>query len=158
MEADVVIRGAAPEDAAQVAELKLLWSPPVIEPKEWERALFAHDLRQWIAAEPDARVCFVAAVGEQLVGMAWLVVFERAPDYDARRRLTGDVQSVFVRPEFRSRGVAQRLVEAALAAADERGVLRVTVSANADAAPMYLRAGFAEEPTLLERRVGHPDS
>lgn len=156
MEPDVAIRAATAEDAAQLAELKLLWSPPDVEPKDCERAMFAHDLRSWIEAAPDARICTVAAIGDQLVGMAWLVVFERAPDYDARRRLTGDVQSVFVRPAHRGHGIAGELVRALLGAADDRGVLRVTVSANVDAAPVYLRAGFRDAPMLLERRRERP--
>ncbi|OII43236.1 GNAT family N-acetyltransferase [Plantibacter sp. MMLR14_011] len=153
MEPEVVIRVATPADAAGLAELKLLMSPPAAPLADWERALFAHDLVSWIAVDPDSRVCLVAEVDDQLVGMAWLVVFSRAPNIGALRRLTGDVQSVFVRPEFRGRGIAGRLIDGLLDAARARDIGRVSVSANEGAAPGYLRAGFERAPLLLEWRA-----
>ncbi|WP_285038046.1 GNAT family N-acetyltransferase [Plantibacter sp. lyk4-40-MEA-4] len=153
MEPEVEIRVATPADAAGLAELKLLMSPPAAPLADWERALFAHDLVSWIAVDPDSRVCLVAVVDDRVVGMAWLVVFSRAPNIGALRRLTGDVQSVFVRPEFRGRGIAGRLIDGLLDAARARDIGRVSVSANEDAAPVYLRAGFERAPLLLEWRA-----
>jgi GNAT superfamily N-acetyltransferase len=148
MEPEVEIRVATPADAAGLAELKLAMSPPAAPLADWERALFAHDLVSWIAVDPDSRVCLVAVVDDQVVGMAWLVVFSRAPTIGALRRLTGDVQSVFVRPEFRG-----RLVDGLLDAARARDIGRVSVSSNADGASVYRRAGFEDAPLLLEWRA-----
>ncbi|WP_167993392.1 GNAT family N-acetyltransferase [Arthrobacter pigmenti] len=101
-------------------------------------------------------MCRVAEVDSRLVGMAWLVIFERVPDIHDRHRLTGDIQSVFVRPEHRRRGIGAALVRSLVDVADERGVPRVTVSANASAASMYEAEGFAPAPYLFERRAGRP--
>lgn len=152
MSIEAVIRRASVDDAAQVAAVKLQWAPPPSAPTDAEREEFAHHLGTWLGADADSRICMVAELDGALVGMAWLVIFERAPDFGARRRLTGDVQSVFVLPQHRGTGLGAGLVDALVAVADERGVHRVTVSANAGAAPLYRRAGFADAPLLLERR------
>lgn len=152
MSIEAVIRRASVDDAAQVAALKLLWAPPPSAPMAAEREEFARHLGTWLGSDADSRICMVAELDGALVGMAWLVVFERAPDFGARRRLTGDVQSVFVLPEYRGTGLGARLVDALIAVADERGVHRVTVSSTAGAVSLYRRAGFADAPLLLERR------
>lgn len=156
MSTNVEIRRASVDDAAQVAALKLLWAPPPGTPTAAEREEFARHLGMWFGADTDSRICMVAELDGALVGMAWLVIFERAPDFGARRRLTGDVQSVFVLPEHRRAGLGGRLVDALVAVADERGVHRVTVSSNTGAAPVYRRAGFVDAPLLLERRSTPP--
>lgn len=149
------VRIARAADVPRVAGLKVAWSNVPTDPTDAGRVEYIAVLERWMREHDDTVVCAVAERGEDLVGMAWLVVFERAPDLHAHRRLSGDVQSVYVLPEHRSRGIGRRLVRALLEAADARGVGRVTVSANADAAPMYRSLGFDTSPLLLERR--HPD-
>lgn len=84
--------------------------------------------------------------------MAWLVIYERVPDIHNRTRLTGDLQSVYVTSAHRRRGIGTALLESLTAAADARGISRVTVAANDKALPLYAEAGFQPSPLLLERR------
>lgn len=101
----------------------------------------------------------IARVAEhrgEIVGMAWLVVFDRVPNIDQLVRKTGDIQSVFVLPSFRRAGVGRALVDALLAEADTQGIDRVTVSGNQAAAALYASAGFRADEFLRVRR--RPDS
>ncbi|WP_322411017.1 GNAT family N-acetyltransferase [Microbacterium invictum] len=145
------IRIADPHDAIQLAILKESWSNLDCPATEAELAEFAEELRRWMQERNDAVTCAVAELDGILIGMAWLVVFERVPDIYDTRRLTGDIQSVFVQQGHRSRGIGKQLVRALTATADALGIPQITVSANAPSAPMYEALGFRETPLLLER-------
>jgi GNAT superfamily N-acetyltransferase len=82
---------------------------------------------------------------------AWAQLSRPVPDFHDRTRLTGDIQSVYVFPQHRQLGTGSALVRSLIDAADERGVPRVTVSANAAAASIYLAECFVTAPYLLER-------
>ena len=99
-------------------------------------------------------VCMVASVGGQVVGMAWLAVFHRAPNTGDLVRLSGDVQSVFVLPSHRGRGIGQAMMQALVDEADARGIRRVTVSSSSKARPVYERVGFRVPERLLQRELG----
>ncbi|WP_267278412.1 GNAT family N-acetyltransferase [Arthrobacter sp. CDRTa11] len=151
MEDNVIVRSAQPEDVPGLAALKEAWAQLSHPVSESERREFAEDLAAWMRSQGQALLCHVAEADGQLVGMAWLVLFERVPDIHDRTRLTGDIQSVYVLPQHRQRGIGRALVRSLIDAADERGVPRVTVSANAAAAAMYSAEGFGTARYLLER-------
>ncbi|MGX9899554.1 N-acetyltransferase family protein [Arthrobacter sp. SA17] len=147
----MIVRSAQPEDVARLAALKEAWALLPRPVPESELREFAEDLAAWIRSQGQSLECHVAEIDGELVGMAWLVLFERVPDIHDRTRLTGDIQSVYVLPKHRQQGIGSALVRSLIDAADERGVPRVTVSANAAAAEMYSAAGFVTAPYLLER-------
>jgi GNAT superfamily N-acetyltransferase len=148
---NMIVRSAQPEDVARLAALKEAWAQLSRPASESERREFAEDLAAWMRSQGQALVCHVAEIDGELVGMAWLVLFERVPDIHDRTRLTGDIQSVYVLPQHRQQGIGSALVRSLTDAADERGVPRVTVSANAAATAMYSAEGFVASPHLLER-------
>ena len=154
----VVVREATRDDAAALAVLKVTWSgrPGPAAPDELHS--FSSDLSSWMGAQGDSLIARVAEHAGALVGMAWLVVFDRVPDIDDRSRRTGDIQSVFVLPDHRRRGVGSALIASLLREADERRIPRVTVSANTAAAQLYEKAGFRAPQLLLERRLERPDA
>lgn len=146
------IREPVPEDLDGLADLKILWSgaddvAPV------DRRAYRDDLVAWTGRMGDAVACRVAVVEGAVVGMAWLVVFERVPDLADRRRRTADVQSVFVLPDHRGRGIGRALIDALLVEVDRRGIARTTVHSSATAIALYERAGFRASRDLLERRA-----
>ena len=147
----MIVRSAQPDDVAGLAALKEAWAQLSRPVSESERREFAEDLAAWMRSQGQALECHVAEIDGELVGMAWLVLFERVPDIHDRTRLTGDIQSVYVLPQYRQQGIGSALVRSLTDAADERGVLRVTVSANAAAAAMYSATGFVTAPYLFER-------
>lgn len=61
-----------------------------------------------------------------------------------------------VRSDWRGRGLGRSLLEATLAEADARGVLRVELSVHSDnprAIALYIRNGFIEEGRKLGARI-----
>ena len=127
--------GAA--DVAALAELR------GIEPDKI--AVFA----AWVAAHADTHLPFVAEVDGYVVGSAWLLVAERVPSNESPDRRYGDVQSVMVREEHRSRGIGAALMAAILAEARTRNLVHVTVHSGRRAVDFYLRNGFSHHRQLL---------
>jgi GNAT superfamily N-acetyltransferase len=82
---------------------------------------------------------FVAFDDDQPVGSAVLVEY----DMEIRRDLTPWLAGVYVQPDFRSRGVASRLVEAAMNAAQELGVETLYLYTRS-AVGLYQRLGWKE--------------
>lgn len=147
----MIVRSAQSQDVMRLAALKEAWAQLSRPVSESEQREFAEDLAGWMRSQGQALECRVAEIDGELVGMAWLVLFERVPDIHDRTRLTGDIQSVYVLPQHRQRGIGRAPVRSLIDAADERGVPRVTVSANAAAASIYSAEGFVTAPYLLER-------
>ena len=153
MDTTVRIRLAGADDASELARLKESWADLADPATEAELTAFAGELRRWMLERGDAVTCAVAESDGVLIGMAWLVVFERVPNIRDTRRRTGDIQSVFVHRNHRSHGIGTGLVRALTAKADHLGIPRITVSASAAAASMYDALGFEPTPLLLERKA-----
>src|SRR5687768_2933631 len=100
MESGFVVRSADERDIDQLAALRWVWALPN-EPAEPEPLRdFTVWLADWMTAHRDDVLCKIAVAGGELVGMAWLAIYERVPNPNQRRRRTGDVQSVFVLPQY----------------------------------------------------------
>ncbi len=134
---------------------RLLWLDTVgEEPSPESVDAFTSELERWWAGHRQSHVAFVARVAEPvIVGMAWVALLPRVPRPGATQRLSADVQSVFVLPEHRGRGIGSALVEAAAEHAAQLGALRVTVQSGRRAVPVYERLGFAPSRQLLQRTV-----
>lgn len=150
---DVVIRASRPTDMPAVADLRWRWSVteggamPAASPEAYRTAMTA-----FAAAHPDSHRCVVAERDGRLLGMAWLGLVARPPTPDRpARRLTADVQTVYVHPDLRGLGVAGRLVTALLDAADELGVERTSVHSSVAGESLYRRLGFGDARLLLQR-------
>lgn len=124
-------------DVAALAELR------DIEPDKLEA------YADWVAAHAETHLPFVAEVDGYVVGSAWLLVAERVPGNGSLDRRYGDVQSVMVRQEHRSRGVGAALMAAILAEARTRDLVHVTVHSGRRAVDFYLRNGFGHHRQLL---------
>ena len=96
---------ASVEDIAGLA--RLLWlDTRGEEPEPRSVDAFAADLAEWWTDRYGSHLAFVARVGRaEIVGMAWVALVPRVPRPGATSRLSADIQSVFVMPEHRGRGV-----------------------------------------------------
>ena len=100
----------------------------------------------------------VAELDGAIVGMAWLAFAPRVPSPRALDRRNGDVQSVYVWPDARGRGVGGRLVdaiveEARAALAEEAQALRAAEHAKAVAAWEAECARLVEKEAEAVRRT-----
>ncbi|GAA2590952.1 hypothetical protein GCM10010435_82080 [Winogradskya consettensis] len=134
---DVVVRLGGVADVVALASLRDIPADKV--------AAFT----DWMTAHASTHLPFVAEVGGQVIGSAWLHVAERVPGGESFSRLYGDIQSVMVRSEFRSRGAGSALMTAILAEARTRGLLHVTVHSGRRAVDFYVRNGFTHHRQLL---------
>jgi GNAT superfamily N-acetyltransferase len=142
----VEIRYARPADVPALAALRGEWG---VETGEADDPAFRETFRQWVGEHAPTHTAFVAEDGGEVVGMAFLADLPRPPSAGVGRRLHGDLQSVYVRPGHRDRGVGTLLVARVVAEARRRGMTRLTVQSGTRAVTLYERAGFAASPLLL---------
>jgi GNAT superfamily N-acetyltransferase len=145
------IRRAGQQDLPQLA--RLLWMHAAPEEQGSQSVEdFAVDLDAWCADHADSHLAFVARLaGPELVGMAWLALLPRVPRPGTTSRLSADIQSVFVLPDQRGKGIGSALIQAAAEHAVRVGAGRVTVSSSRKAVPVYERLGFASSRQLLQK-------
>ncbi len=149
---DIIIRALRAEDAAAWRMLRLegLRDHPRAFVTSYEEVaeddVDAFAARMPAPTGPD--VLFGAFAGDKLVGSAGLLVRKRA-----KERHKADIVGVYVTPRYRGKGIAHRLIRAALDHA--RGyvavVLLVAGAENAAARRLYERCGFVVYG--LERRA-----
>ena len=142
---------AGPEDLARLAHLLWLHATPDEQARRSVES-FAADLDVWWTDHDHSHLAFVARLAEPgVVGMAWLALVPRVPRPGVTGRRSADIQSVFVVPEQRGKGIGSALVQAASEHAFRLGAARVTVHSGRKAVPVYERLGFASSRQLLQR-------
>ena len=140
---------AGPQDVGQLARLLWLNASPD-EQRAQSTESFATDLADWWAARAGSHLAFVARpAGSDVVGMAWLAVVPRVPRPGRMARLSADIQSVFVLPDQRGKGIGAALVRAVTDHALHLGAEHVTVHSSEGAVTLYERLGFTSSPLLL---------
>jgi GNAT superfamily N-acetyltransferase len=144
--AEIVVREATPADIPLVAGFRYDEDSP--DPSG--RDAFVADFVAWVAAHPSFH-CIVAFDGAEVVGMSWLVEQPRVPGVDNFERAGGDIQTVFVSPEYRNSGIGARMLAVIEELTGSLGLVRVTVQASSRAIPFYERAGYVVPPRVRMR-------
>jgi len=94
-------------------------------------------------------IVLVADDHGDVIGYAYAT--DEGYDYMTLRGPAGVLQDIFVSPEFRRRGVGEKLLTAAIESLRGRGVTQIVLSTaerNAEAQRLFERAGF--RPTMIE--------
>ena len=107
----------------------------------------------------ESNVIILSAEGEgKVLGYAYAGVEDY--DYMSLRGPAGVLYDIVVDPAYRGRGVGHKLLDAALAALEERGAPRVVLSTaeqNAPAQHLFERAGFRRTMIEMTRELGSDD-
>jgi GNAT superfamily N-acetyltransferase len=105
----------------------------------WE----AHEATHWcvVGLDQDAAV----------VAYGFVALTARVPGALTADRKCADVQAVFVAPTHRNAGVGGQLINRLVELAREQGAEHVTVHANDAAVTAYQRAGFTQDPLMLNQ-------
>jgi len=137
MTSDLAVRVAGVGDVGALAALRAAWSAGAAEDPAFEARMAA-----WLAGEGDRRTTWLATLGGEPAGMGSLFEYRRMPRPGRPESRWGYVSNMFVREDARNRGVGSALVAAVVAAADERGYVRLVLSPSDEAVEIYRRAGF----------------
>jgi GNAT superfamily N-acetyltransferase len=148
----VTVRRATAADAPALARLRWRWRAEERDEIGTDRTLFVEYFTAWVIDHLSTHLPFVAEVDGQLSGMAWLMLADRVPSPTHIDRRTGDIQSVYVVPEYRDSGVGGALLGAILTEARDRELEHVTVHSSDRATPFYLRWGFRDGQRWFEWR------
>ncbi|MGM7696956.1 GNAT family N-acetyltransferase [Microbacterium sp. A84] len=147
---DIEIRRGRREEFEQVVRLRWVWTIERGEAPAIDEEPFIVGAADWARAHADTHIPHVAVTPDRsIIGMAWLALTPRVATTRSLDRWSGDLQSCYVLPEYRSHGIGGRLVRAVLDTAAERGAEHVTVHTSADSRSMYTRNGFRSNPRLL---------
>ncbi len=143
------MRRATAADSAALAGLRMRAQAEDGGHGEPDHDAFVEFFAAWFTAHSSTHLPFVAEVAGEVVGMAWLMIAERVPAPAQPLRRFGDVQSVYVLPEVRGRGIATALLVDLLATARTLGLEHVTVHSSDRAVRVYQRAGFGPDEHWL---------
>jgi GNAT superfamily N-acetyltransferase len=141
---------ASPVDLADLAELRWTWRVVEAGGNGMGRAAFDSAFAQWIAEHAETNLPFLARVDNRAVGMAWLGVVERIPGPDRWPRRAGLVQSVYVRPQYRDRGIGAALMQVVTTEARRLGLDYLMVHPSERSFSFYRRHGFDDAVGTLE--------
>lgn len=147
----VTVRLAGEHDVAALAALRALWSGQ-------DEPGFARRMAEWLDSEGARRTTWLAEQGGEPVGMASMVEYLRMPKPGRGDSRWGYLSNMFVREDARDGGIGSALLEAVIAAADERGYARLVLSPSDRAIPFYARAGFVvpDEDVAGDRLLVRP--
>jgi GNAT superfamily N-acetyltransferase len=149
---DVTVRRGTAVDAPALARLRWRWRTEERGEAGLDREAFVDYCTGWIVDHLATHVPFAVEADRRLAGMAFLAMTERVPGPGHMDRRTGDIQSVYVVPELRDRGVGAQLLAAVCQYAADRELVFVTVHSANDAIRFYRRWGFDGSERWLEWR------
>jgi GNAT superfamily N-acetyltransferase len=136
--AEIRVRLTAAADIPTIASLRAQWTGARSDPA------FEARVREWLIAEGDRRLIWLASLGDEPAGLASLLEYHRMPRPDRLRSRWGYVGNMFVREDLRNRGIGSALLGAIITEAEAPGYARIVLSPTERAVPFYRRAGFVD--------------
>lgn len=127
------------------------------EGRERMAGTFRDRLRTWLTTGEVHGV--VAEAGGEIVAGALLQLREGLPNPLSPQAVRGYLFNVFTEPGHRGQGLARRLTEALLEAAQAQGVGMVDLHASRDAEALYRSMGFEPTPEfrlILDSTIRKP--
>lgn len=149
----IALRRATPDDADLLARHRAaVWE----EVGEWDAASMAEHVPVWAAyfrraVADHTYVALVATEEGAVLGSGALLVHTTLPRPKFASDRTGRVQSVYVVPEARRRGIARAIMEGLMAYAREERLVSLSLHPSDEARGLYESLGFeaANEMRLL---------
>jgi len=149
------VRPAGRDDAGVLAELRYAFRSEMDPPTE-PVAAFIERATAWLADRLERGIwtAWIAAAGEQPVGLVLVQLVEKVPNPVTEPESLGYVSSLYVRPPWRGQGAGGRLLATALEFCHRHGVDTVVLWPSPRSIPLYERHGFRRRGEVMERREG----
>lgn len=146
-----LIRAATAADAAAIALHRYPDESDTAESDAAERPIYA----EWVADAIGRGLYlgFVAEEAGQVIAGAGLSIMEWGPSRGDPQPFRARLVNVWVRPDFRRRGLARELVQLCLHAAQGRGLGIVSLGTSDMARGLYTELGFAASQTEMYLRL-----
>jgi GNAT superfamily N-acetyltransferase len=141
---------ARASDLESLAALRYQWRAEERGETGMERGEFVDALVGWLRAHESSHVGFLGELDGSAVAIAWLALVERVPGPGAFRRTCGYVQSVYVAPSQRSRGLGAMVMTQLIEHARNSGLDYLAVHPSPASFAFYRRLGFANSDGVLE--------
>ncbi len=151
----VTVRKASAEDITALAGLRWTWRVDELgERPAGNHEQFLDAMRVWWATHPD-HVAVLAHQGDEVsaVGMAWLAVGDRVPSPAGPRPRSAWVQSVYVRPDRRDRGIGRGMLALVAEIGRTENCAYLAVHPSPRSTSLYERCGYVMYQGLLELRL-----
>ena len=142
------IRPATDDDLPALARLRWRWVEE-LGGATGTRDDYEQHFVAWARDHAATHRAVLAEHDGEVIGMAWVALAPRLPSPGQPDRFNAELQSAYVIPDERGRGVGTGLIEAAVRHAV--GAERLLVHSSEAGLRAYALAGFAASPLLLER-------
>lgn len=135
-----------------LAALRYQWRTTELGERGLSPEEFDENLREWYESHRETHLGYLATLDDCPVGCAWLAIVDRIPSPGRSIRRAGVIQSVYVQPVWRDRGVGSDLVGTLSSEARSMGLDYLIVHPSERSFPFYRRLGFASAEKALELR------
>jgi GNAT superfamily N-acetyltransferase len=139
-----------PRDVADLATLRFRWRAIERDEVGLSAEEYRDALGRWMYEHAASHVGFIGNLNDEAVAMAWLAIVDRVPGPGHFVRTCAYVQSVYVVPEARDRGLGSALMAEVVRHGRLLGLDYLAVHPSERSFPFYERLGFSATDRVLE--------
>jgi GNAT superfamily N-acetyltransferase len=149
----LLLRRANVDDGARLAALRHGWRTLEQSEPGQDLETYTTSFIEWMAAQQATHSAHVAEWEGEIIGMVWIAITPRVLHPDLCSHGLAQVQSMYVVPALRGRGVGRRLIAAAADACRRMDCDYIFVHPNDEAVDFYRSVGFVERRSALVREI-----
>ena len=147
MKSEITVKIARESDLPVVLAIRMEMLSVVNEGKTFDDA-FVERSRDYFTN--GAQTTVLAFDGENAVGCATICYVRVTPTFSHPTGKRAHIMNVYVREEYRRRGIAREMMEILLDEAKSRGVSQITLDATESGRPLYKSLGFSGSEEFME--------
>lgn len=147
MKSEIAVKIAQKSDLPEVLAIRMEMLSVVNAGKSFDAA-FVERSRDYFTN--GAQTTVLAFDGENAVGCATICYVQVMPTYSHPTGNRAHIMNVYVRDEYRRRGIAREMMEMLLDEAKSRGVSQITLDATESGRPLYQALGFESSEEFME--------
>ena len=147
MKSEISVKIAKESELPEVLAIRMEMLSVVNAGKSFDEA-FVERSRDYFTN--GAQTTVLAFDGENAAGCATVCYVQVMPTYSHPTGNRAHIMNVYVRDEYRRRGIAREMMEMLLDEAKSRGVSQITLDATESGRPLYQALGFESSEEFME--------